>query len=211
MSMYTDSLEGIGGSSNATSRKGLSAGQQAAVKDLNAVASIFTGITSAIGSYYAAKTQQYQLQSQASTLQFQSGMDAINAHNAEMSAQAIQEAGKTQIEQYTMQAGQQQASQTVGTAARGIDLSSASAVDQRASNDLMKQLGVLEINSNATRAAWAQRTQATAYNNQSLLANMSAQNDLGFSNSISPGGSFATSLLGSVSTIASQWSKQPSK
>ena len=104
-----------------------------------------------------------------------------------------------------MRAGQEQAASTVATAARGIDLSSQSAVDQRASNDLVKQLDVLTINANATRAAWAQRTQATNDSNASLLTGVSASNTLASADSISPGGAFATSLMGSATNFASQW------
>ena len=132
-------------------------------------------------------------------------MDAINASQAELSAQSIQEAGKTQVQQYTMRAGQEEASQQVATAARGVDLGSASAVDQRASQDVVKQLDVLTINSNTARAAAAQRTQATNYSNESLLTNVSAQNVRASANSISPGLAATTSLLSSASGVASQW------
>lgn len=172
------------------------------------VASIFGGINSAIGQFYQAKAQQYQLRSQASSLDFQSGMDAINAHGAEMSAQSIQEAGKTQVQQYTMRAGQEAAATQVGTAARGVDLTSGSAVAQRASDELVKQMDVLTINANATRAAWAQRTQATNDQNQSLLARTSANNLRTSADSISPGSALSTSLLGSATGIASQWDWQ---
>lgn len=175
------------------------------LKNAGTLTAIFGGINSAIGSYYQAQAQQYQLKSQASSLQFQSGMDAINAHGAEMSAQSIEEAGKTQVEQYTMKAGQEAAATQVGTAARGVDLSSGSAVAQRASDELVKQLDVLTINSNATRAAWAQRTQATNDRNQSLLAGVSASNLRASAGSISPGLAASTSLLNSATGIASQW------
>jgi len=175
------------------------------VKTMGTLTAIFGGINAAVGQFYAAKTQQYEMQSQASNLQFQSAMDAINAHGAEMNAQSIMEQGETQVQQYTMRAGQEQATSTVATAARGIDLSSQSAVDQRASNDLVKQLDVLTINANATRAAWAQRTQATNDRNASLLTGVAANNLLASADSIHPGSAFATSLLGSASSFASQW------
>lgn len=177
----------------------------ATIKNLGTLTAVFGGINSAIGQFYAAKTQQYQLQSQASTLQFQSGMDAINAHGAEMSAQSIQEAGKTQVAQYTMRAGQEAAASTVATAARGVDLSSGSAVAERASQDLVKQMDVLTINANTTRAAWGQRTQATNDRNASLLTGTSATNLRSSADSISPVLAATTSLLSSASGIASQW------
>jgi|GEM_PF-6464291 len=175
------------------------------VKTLGTLTAIFGGINAAVGQFYAAKTQQYEMQSQASALQFQSGMDAINAHGAEMNAQSILEASKTQVQQYTMRAGQEQAASTVATAARGVDLSSQSAIDQRASNDLVKQIDVMTINANATRAAWAQRTQATNDSNASLLTRVSANNMQMSADTISPGDAFMTSLLGSATSLASKW------
>lgn len=201
---------GINGQTTADTT-GMTAGQasvatnSATVKNTGAVMAIFGGINSAIGQYYSSKSQQYQMQSQASTLQFQSGMDAINAHGAEMSAQSIEEAGKTQVEQYTMKAGQQEAASQVQTAAQGVDLSSGSAIADRASQDLTKQIDVMTINANATRAAWGQRTQATNDTNQSLLAGVSATNMRTSANTISPVSAATTSLLGSATSIASQW------
>jgi hypothetical protein len=132
-------------------------------------------------------------------------MDAINARQAEMSAQSIQEAGKSQIAQYTMREGQEQASQTAATAARGVDLTSGSAVAQRASNEVVKDIDVNTISANATRAAWAQRTTATNYSNEALLARTGASNFNASASTISPIAAASTSLLGSATRLASQW------
>lgn len=177
----------------------------AVAQNIGALTAVFGSINSAVGSFYAAKAQQAELKSQASTLQFQSGMDAINAHGAEMNAQSIQEASKTQVQQYTMRAAQETAQSQVSTAQRGVDLSSGSAVSERASAALVKDMDVLTINANATRAAWAQRTEATNFSNRSLLEGVSANNMTASANSISPGSAFATSLLGGATKIAGQW------
>lgn len=177
----------------------------ATMTNAGVLTSIFGATSAAIGNYYAAKSQQYQEKSQASSLNFQAGIDSINARQAEISAQTIQEAGKNQVSQYTMREGQEQASQTVATAARGVDLSSGSAVQQRASNELVKDIDVYTINSNATRAAWSQRAQATNYDNEALLARTGAANLTASATTISPFAAASTSLLGSASQVASQW------
>jgi hypothetical protein len=61
--------------------------------------------SSAIGAYYSAKTQQYQLNSQALTMDFQKSMSELNAKNAEFTAQTILESGQRQIGAATMRAG----------------------------------------------------------------------------------------------------------
>lgn len=172
---------------------------------LGALSAIFGGITSAVGTYYAAKSAQSQLKSQSMNFQFQSDMAAINARSAENDAQSILEAGKTQVQQYTLRAGQEKAATTASTAARGVTLGVGSAREIAASQDIVKDMDVMTINSNATRAAFAQRTRATNYKNESLLDNVSSQNATRSAASINPKGSAFTSLLGSASSIASQW------
>ena len=169
------------------------------------ITAVMGGINSAIGSFYQAKSMQFQLQSQASSYQFQSDMAALNARGAEIDAQSILEAGKSEKANYTMRAGQEKAATTADTAARGVVLGVGSSRDVAASQDIVKEIDVMTINSNATRAAWAKRTQATNYRNQALLLNTSAANALRSSRSISPFMSLSTSLLGSASQIGTQW------
>jgi hypothetical protein len=176
-----------------------------ALKNIGLVTSVLGGINSAIGSFYAAKTAQYQEKSQASSFAFQSDMASINASREEMTAESIEESGKSQIANYTMQAGQQKAGATASMAARGIALGVGSAANVSASMDIEKDLNVMAINSNATRQAWAARQQGTNYQNESLLDRTSAVNALRSANSISPVGSTVNSLLGSATQIAGQW------
>lgn len=163
------------------------------------------GISSAIGSFYAAKSAQYQEKTQASSLAFEGDMAALNASRAEITAQSIQEAGKNQVANYTMQAGEQKAQATASMAARGIVLGVGSAANVSASMDVQKSENVLAINSNTARQAWAARQQETNYQNQSALDRVSAVNALRSAGSISPGLSVFGSLLGSAARVSSQW------
>lgn len=174
-------------------------------RDLGGLTAIMGGITSAIGSFYAAKTVQNQYKSAEMTYQFHSDMAAINARSAENDAQSILEAGKSQVQQYTMKAGQEKAAVTASTGSRGVALGVGSTKEVSASQDVVKDIDVMTINSNATRAAWAARTQATNYKNEALLDNVSAQNMRRSGSSISPFTAGVTSLLGSASSISSQW------
>jgi hypothetical protein len=180
----------------------------ATLKNAGLLASVLGGVNSAVGGYFAAKTAQYQMNSQASAYQFESDMAALNSRSAEHDAQSILEAGKTQVGQYTMEAGQQKAAAKTSMAARGIALGEGSARDVEASMDIVKGLDVLTINSNAVRAAEAQRTQAVNDRNQSLLYSTSARNATASSNSISPLAATSNSLLNSATNIASQWQWQ---
>jgi hypothetical protein len=94
-------------------------------------------------------------------------------------------------------------------AAHGVTLGQGSSGEVLASMDLTKDLDVLSINSNATRAAWGERTAATNYSNQSDIDRTSAVNANRTAGSISPGMAVTGSLLNSATSIASQWLKKP--
>ena len=181
------------------------AGAAATIQNMGILTGILGSTSQAIGSFYAAKTQQYQEKSAASSYNFQADMAAINSRQAEYAAQSTLQAGQSQVQQYTMAAGQQKAEATASMAAHGVTLGVGSAQDVSASQDLIKDMDVLTINSNATKQAWAQRQQATNFSNQSMLDRVSAQNATAGAASIHPFGSAATSLIGSAGQFASQW------
>lgn len=176
-----------------------------AMQNAGLVMTIMGGVNSAIGGYFAAKSQQYQDKSQALNLEYQADIASINARSAEYSAESNLEAGHSQIENLTMAAGQQKASTTATMAAHGISLGSGSAQEISASQDIVKDINVYTINANATRAAAADRTQATNYTNQALMDRTGAQNALRSANSISPFAAGISSLLTSASSVAQNW------
>jgi hypothetical protein len=170
------------------------------------ILSIYGALQNAVGSFYEAKTQKYQLKSQQLSAQFQSTMSAINARAAEAAADAERQAGERQIGQYTMQAGQQKASAQASLAARGVQAGVGSTAEIMATGDIVKEIDVLTINANALRAAEAAQTQAINYRAQSTMAGLSARN-LGVSaGSIKPGMQAFSTLLGSAGQTAYQWS-----
>lgn len=201
---------GLAGKSTADTR-GMNEGQKAATRtsatitNAGILTSIFGAANQAIGSFYAAKSQQYQERSAASSYAYQSDMAAINSRQAEYAAQSTLEAGKAQVQQYSMAAGQEQAATTAEMAAHGVALGQGSARDISASQALVEKMDVLTINSNATRAAWAQRMQGTNFANQALLDRVSAQNAAAGARTISPFGAVTSSLLSSSAQFAGQW------
>jgi hypothetical protein len=175
------------------------------LQNVGLVTSMLAGVSSAIGNFYQAKSAQYQAKSEASSIAFQSDMDAINASRAEVEAESIQEAGKSQIANYTMRAGQEKAGAVATMAARGIALGVGSSAEVAASMDLEKDLNVMAINSNTVRQAWAARQQGTNYQNASLLDRTSSVNASRSADSISAGGALTNGLLGAATQVAGQW------
>ncbi|BCB27057.1 phage protein [Sulfurimicrobium lacus] len=147
--------------------------------------------TSAVGSYYGAK-------SQVSSMQFQAGMADINTRIAELGAQQELYKGQQQTGTLTMKAGQIKSSQRAAMAANGIDLGEGNAAEVQASTDIMKEVDKNTIEANAVRSAWGYRTQGVNYQNDALVKRAGAD-------SISPFASAATSLLGSASGVAGSW------
>lgn len=158
---------------------------------LSLIGQIGGAASSAVGSYYGAK-------SQASTLNFQAGMADTNARMSETAAQGALMRGQRESGALTLKAGQLKGRQRAAMAANGIDLGEGNAAEIQASTDVMKEIDANTIESNAVMEAWGYRTQGVNASNEALMARATA-------GSISPFGSAAGSLLGSAGSVASSW------
>jgi len=184
---------------------GTGGGGMSALASAGLILGIAGALNSAIGSFYAAKTQKYQLKSQKLAAEFQRSMSALNARNAEVQAQNIMEAGQRQIGQYTMRAGQQKGAARASLAARGVQAGVGSAAEVMATGDVVTEIDVLTINSNTVRQAAAARMQGVNYMNEAAMAGLTAQNLGVTAGTIKPVGIAASSLLGSAGQVAGQW------
>ena len=165
------------------------------------------GIAGAIGqiasAYYGAKSQQYQLDSQAMTMQFQKDIAGINARQAEVTAQGILRAGETEGAMTALKYGKAKGSQRAAMAANGGVIGEGSNKEIEATNDLMKEIDVLQINANTVRASENARTQGQNYKTQAAMYGVSASNLTASSQSINPFAAAGTSLLTSATSYAS--------
>lgn len=205
---WSSSLDGLNVDDDGMIKPGAVASAKKTGSTLSTMGLITQGIgavTSAVGTYYAAQSQQYQAKSQASNYQFQADMARMNASSDERNAETILEAGKSQIANYTMQAGQEKSDATASMAARGIALGVGSAADVSASMDVVKDINVLNINSNTVRAAANERMQGANELGEADLYGASAKNALATAGSISPTANTMASLLTSAGQIGGQW------
>jgi hypothetical protein len=202
---------GINGHTTANLSDSMTPGQTSAatgaatMRNAGMMMTIMGGVNSAIGGYFAAQSQQYQDKSQAVQLGYQADMASINARSSEYAAQSTLEAGKSQIANMTMAAGQATASTTATMAAHGIRLGVGSAADITASQNIVKDVNMYTIDANATRAAAQDRTQATNYSNQSLMDRTGAANATRSASSVSPFAAMTSSLLTSAANVGQQW------
>lgn len=164
-------------------------------------------ITSALGAYYAADAQKYQLKAQASALDFQKEIAKRNASMAEQQAESLLAAGNKEIGRYTAAAGQAAAQERNRLGARGIQAGVGSASEVAASNDLAKQVDVLTMRSNTLRQAAAARTQAGNYQAQATAYGASAANARTSAGSISTWIGPTASLLGSAGMLGIEWAR----
>lgn len=164
--------------------------------------SVVGAIGSAFSSYYAAKSQQYQLESQAMTMQFQKDIAGINARQAEVNAQSVLFARDQQMASATLKYGKVKGAQRAAMAANGGTIGVGSNVDLEATTELMKEIDKNIINSSAVRAAENQRIQAQNYKTSAVMAGISADNLRTSASSISPFGGAFTSLLTSATSIS---------
>ncbi|MDZ7789735.1 MAG: hypothetical protein U5L08_04425 [Xanthomonadales bacterium] len=167
---------------------GLNPGQLSTISMVGQAGGAFS---SAVGSYYGAKSQQTQLDLQAD-------LSDVNSRIAELGAQSVLRQGQREVGRVTMQAGQLKSRQRASMAANGVDLTEGSAAELQASTDIMKEIDASTVESNAIRSAWGYRTQAVSQQNQAL-------GDRATAGSISPFGNAASSLLTSATGLASSW------
>lgn len=146
---------------------------------------------SAIGSFYSSK-------SQASSLEFQADIGAINARIAELGAQQELIRGEQQVGALTLRVGKLKSKQRVALAANGVDLGEGSAAELLTSTDLMKEIDSNTLQANAVRSAWGYRTQAVSHQNDALIRRATAEG-------ISPLGSAGSTLLTSAGSVAKSW------
>ena len=147
--------------------------------------------SSAIGSFFSASTQKYQLKTQAIIAD-------TNARIAEMGAQSALFQGEREIGNLTMKAGQIKSSQRAALAANGVDLGEGNAAEVQASTEIMKEIDKNTLQANAIRNAWGYRMQGTNFTNEALTARNAA-------GSISPVMSGFSSLLGGAGNVAGNW------
>jgi hypothetical protein len=176
-----------------------------AMSQTGSIFAIGGAITGAIGSYYAAQSQKAQLESQASSMRFQSDISQLNAAQAEFTAQQILRAGQQRQGQIGLRAGKIKSSQRASMAARGIDLGVGSAVETIATTDLMKEIDMLTTNAETVRSAEAARLQRQNYLTASAMQDVSAMNLAGSAASISPIMALGGSILGSAGSVANAW------
>ncbi len=177
------------------------------VGTFGSVMSIAGLLTRSLGGFYQAKTDQYELKTQAANFDFAARVADINARSADRDASLILRAGRREKAIATLRHGALKAGEQVDVAARGIDVGSGSAAELLATRELAKDLDALAIDENAHRATSAARRRAVDFRNEALFARVSAQNLRRSAGTIIPGIQAATSLIGGAGQLAGMFAR----
>lgn len=159
---------------------------------------IVMAAVSAGGAIMQASAAAGQAKAQKSAYEYQAKVSENNAKIAEWQAQnEIAKGQQAEIEQRRKTAALK-GSQTASLAARGLDISSGSALNILTDTDYMGEQDALTIKDNAAKAAWSARLQsANETGNAGFYKSAAA--------GISPSGAAFGSLLGSAGSVASSW------
>lgn len=153
---------------------------------------------SVYGAYSQASAASKAASSQKNAYEYQAQVSANNAKIAEWQAQnEIAKGQQAEIEQRRKTAALK-GTQTASLAARGLDISTGSALNILTDTDYMGEQDALTIRDNAAKAAWSARLQGANESGNSAFYSSAASG-------ISPSGAFTSSLLGSAGSVASSW------
>lgn len=166
----------------------------------------FSLATSALGAWFAARSQKETLHMQALDAEFQGAMADLNSRRAENDAQAELEAGQQAKALATLGYGAAKADATASAAARGV--AGASVQEGLATIEYAKEADSLFLTLNSVRAANARRAQAVDARNLGALSRTSAANLRGTAGSIDPLMALRTSILSGGGYIADRWLPQ---
>jgi hypothetical protein len=145
----------------------------------------------AIGAYGSANAQK-------NTYAYQAQIAAQNAQIANQQASQAIINGQTAEQNVRLQGAQVMGSQRASMAANGVDLGQGSANEALTTTKYMTERDALTTKDNALRQAWGYQVQAVNATNEGRM-------DSYASDSISPGMSAFTSLLGGASTLSKQY------
>ena len=172
------------------------------LEQIGIVSSGFGAISGGIGAYYASSAEKYRTKSLALALEHKKDMALFNMRMAESQAQHLNRAYNKQFQIATLKAGARKSTARATFAARGIQMGVGSTKDAFVSDEIMKELDKITMNSNKVRAVENQRLRGVGLGIQSTMLGLSADNMFATASSISPWMNVSSSLLTGAGNFA---------
>ena len=170
-------------------------------------------VTGIIGSYFASEAEKYKTKSMALQLEHKRDMMLFNASMKESQAQHLNRVYNQRSQAKTLGFGKSRGTSRALMAARGIQMGVGSTKDAFVSDEIMKELDKITMNSNKVRAVENKRLEAVGLGIQADMHGLSASNTFATASSISPWMNMSSSLLTGTNNLISSlpksfWEKQ---
>lgn len=187
-----------------TSVGGLSTVSQA-LSYAGPILALMGAVQTGIGTYYSSESLKSGLEYQSRVSDINARLSELNARAAERTAQEILLSGEREAGRVSLKAGKVKSAQKVSQAARGVAIGEGSAAEEIATTDLMKEVDMLTINSNAVRAASAARISGVAAGIQEVSYENDARLKMASASGINSFSMATSSLLSSSTAVAKAW------
>ena len=160
-------------------------------------------VTGIIGSYFASEAEKYKTKSMALQLEHKRDMMLFNASMKESQAQHLNRVYNQRSQAKTLGFGKSRGTSRALMAARGIQMGVGSTKDAFVSDEIMKELDKITMNSNKVRAVENKRLEAVGLGIQADAYGLSASNAFATASAISPWMNMSSSLLTGTNNLIS--------
>lgn len=170
--------------------------------NIGAVAAIGGSVIASIGAYASQQAEEANLKSGASSRESQAVFDDLGAQQARDAAQDVVRQGRKRKGRYQLMASQEQATERVSAAARGVVGNVGSQAEVGASLRYAQEVDELTIDANTLRQKQALERQELSLRNRARMHRVSAENMRRSASVISPGLAAATSAMQGLAGIS---------
>ena len=166
------------------------------------IASIGGTVQGIVAGYYKAETEKFKYRSMALNYEHKKDMSKINSRMLEKQAQQVGRAFNRQIMIKTMKAGVRKGRATVSAAARGGSLGYGSTANLFASDEIMKEIDKITMNTNKVQAMNESRMRKVNMDIRGTMLGVSQAGALANASTVSPFLNMSSTLLTGIADIA---------
>ena len=165
------------------------------------VMSIGSTVQGLIGNYYAAETEKFKYKSMALGYEHKKDMAKINSRMLDRQAQQVGKAYNRQIMIKTMAAGQRKGKATASAAARGGSLGYGSTANLFASDEIMKEIDKITMNTNKVQAMNEAKMRKVNMDIRGTMLGVSQAGALANASTVSPFLNMSSTLLTGIGDV----------
>ena len=169
---------------------------------IGGIASIGGTFQGIVGNYYAAQSEKFKYKSMALSYEHKKDMARINSRMLDTQVRQVGKAMNRQIMIKTMAAGQRKGKATASAAARGGSLGYGSTANLFASDEIMKEIDKITMNTNKVQAMNEARMRKVNMDIRGTMLGVSQAGALANASSVSPFLNMSSTLLTGVGDFA---------